>query len=350
MPFLSIIVPVFNAERYIRQCIESILNQSYLNYELILIDDGSTDSSGLICDEYLNRENVIVIHKKNAGHISARKDGVKYAKGKYIGFVDADDYVKRDMYEHMCTAAKQEGIDIVICDAYQVNDNKLLPLKQNIPYGIYDKNKLIREVYPIMICTGKYYEFGILPALWNKIFRKELLEKNMHFVDEKIRLGEDALWTYLCMLDAQSMTYQSNYEYYYRNNFNSICHKWSDLNIESTRILLENSFNALQPYSYPNLMTELENYAVYMLSNMLFEWQKSKINIKEFESNSEALKLRQSKCIKEMVTNCKEFKIPWYRSLAIKCFYNNSKVLYILWETMIKLENTFGRIILRAHT
>ena len=96
MPFLSIIVPVFNAERYIRQCIESILNQSYLNYELILIDDGSTDSSGLICDEYLNRENVIVIHKKNAGHISARKDGVKYAKGKYIGFVDADDYVKRD--------------------------------------------------------------------------------------------------------------------------------------------------------------------------------------------------------------------------------------------------------------
>ena len=63
---------------------------------------------------------MIVIHKKNAGHISARKDGVKYAKGKYIGFVDADDYVKRDMYEHMCTAAKQEGIDIVICDAYQV--------------------------------------------------------------------------------------------------------------------------------------------------------------------------------------------------------------------------------------
>ena len=111
---ISIIVPVYNIEEYLPRCIESVLKQTYTNFELILVDDGSKDKSGEICDEYQKKDSRIrVIHKKNGGSSSARNEGIKIAKGKYLGFVDSDDYIEKDMYERMVRAIDATGGNII---------------------------------------------------------------------------------------------------------------------------------------------------------------------------------------------------------------------------------------------
>ena len=119
-PFVSIIIPVFNAENYLNRCIRSVLSQSFNNFELILVDDGSTDRSSDICDGYeVEDERIHVIHQANAGVSAARNRGIESAKGEYISFIDADDWVERDMYESLFNEARENGADYVYCDYYQ---------------------------------------------------------------------------------------------------------------------------------------------------------------------------------------------------------------------------------------
>ena len=121
---ISIIVPVYNVERYLGKCINSILNQTFADFELILVDDGSTDRSGYICDDYKKKDNRIkVIHKENGGLSSARNAGLDIAKEKYIGFVDSDDFINKNMYEFLYKDIKVNNSDIAICDYEEVYEN-----------------------------------------------------------------------------------------------------------------------------------------------------------------------------------------------------------------------------------
>ena len=118
---ISIIVPVYNVEQYLRKCIESIKNQTYTNIEIIIVDDGSTDNSGAICDELKQTDNRIqVLHKKNGGLSDARNAGLKIAKGEFVGFVDSDDYIKEDMFETLYKLNKEHHSDIAIVSYYEL--------------------------------------------------------------------------------------------------------------------------------------------------------------------------------------------------------------------------------------
>ena len=133
---ISVIVPVYNVEQYVGECIESILNQSFYDIELILINDGSKDNSGFICDEYAKKDNRIkVIHKKNEGVSIARNIGIKNASGKYIAFVDSDDLVDKEIYTTMLQAIEESGSDLVMCryeKVYSDRNNELAiePLRE----------------------------------------------------------------------------------------------------------------------------------------------------------------------------------------------------------------------------
>ena len=119
---ISIIIPVYNTEKYLERCLNSLIQQTVKKIEIILIDDGSTDSSGNICDNYAkNHENIKVIHQMNRGQAAARNEGLKIAGGKYIGFVDSDDWVKYDMYETMLEVIENENCDVVECDYIQTD-------------------------------------------------------------------------------------------------------------------------------------------------------------------------------------------------------------------------------------
>ena len=150
---ISIIVPVYNIEQYIEQCVLSIRNQTYKNIEIILIDDGSTDGSGNICDKLAEGDQRIkVIHKKNGGLATARKDGVNSAKGKYIGFVDGDDWIEPNMYESLYNFAIENDAQMVTSAGYReypgVRGKNIL--RDGLPQGLYDMtdadNLLIKNI------------------------------------------------------------------------------------------------------------------------------------------------------------------------------------------------------------
>ena len=142
-PFVSVIVPSYNIEDYIGECIESIMEQTYCDWELILVDDGSNDRTGDICNEYAGKDNRIkVIHKENGGLVSARKSGLERATGEYIFYLDGDDWIKPDALEVLCTCAKRETVDIVIADYIHVLEDKQKLTSQNIRTGLYTKEDL----------------------------------------------------------------------------------------------------------------------------------------------------------------------------------------------------------------
>lgn len=204
---LSVIVPVYNTEKYLKDCLNSIVNQTYKNYEVLLVDDGSTDDSARICDEYRkNYSQVKVIHKKNEGVSAARNDAMKIATGDYYIFVDSDDTLDLSMFEHMMLLADGSGTDLIMCDAYRFAEN----VKHEINYcqeldDIYYDTKDICKILLGKSCV-----------LWNKIIGKKILEQEKF--TNGIKYGEDMLLFSSLYPNISSIKICRKYLYFYRAN------------------------------------------------------------------------------------------------------------------------------------
>ncbi|HBA67794.1 MAG TPA: hypothetical protein DCZ40_00315 [Lachnospiraceae bacterium] len=233
---ISVIVPIFNNAEYLPRCIESICGQTYRDLEILLIDDGSTDGCYEICNEYKkNDSRIVVIHRQNGGAVSARKTGMAYAKGEYIAFADGDDWMEPDMLECLFSALIREKTDIAMCGRFEDTGGSHKEVYQGIPAGRYDKKALIEEVYPNMIVNGAFFEWGLFPGLWDKLFRRECLEKFLLAVDERITMGDDAACTYPCMLNADSVYILDKCLYHYRQSRASTVKQKPDVRMERQR-------------------------------------------------------------------------------------------------------------------
>ena len=147
---ISIIVPVYNVEQYLEKCVDSIINQKYKNLEIILVDDGATDSSGKLCDELAKIDNRIkVYHKENGGLSDARNYGVERATGDYIGFVDSDDYIDSEMYEELYEAIKKENVDVVECNLKIIYPDRVELFTEQKYYNVYTKQEYLEEYLKI---------------------------------------------------------------------------------------------------------------------------------------------------------------------------------------------------------
>ena len=206
---LSIIIPFHNnVKKYLPMCVNSILNQSFKDYEIILIDDGSTDGSLDIAKEYAKKyQNITLYSQKNKGAGGARNLGIKKAKGKYISFIDADDYITENMYQRLIPVIEKDNLDIVICDYIKVEDNKHYKYQtiKNITDDQY-KNILMGTISPV-----------------NKIIRKEFLIKNNLLFPENV-MYED-IFTILWLLSTKKIKYLNEYLYYYNQRHNSQQHQ-----------------------------------------------------------------------------------------------------------------------------
>ena len=218
---VSVIVPIYNVDNYLKECIESIQNQTYKNLEIILVDDGSTDTSGKICDEYAKKDTRInVIHKKNGGLVSARKAGISVAKGFYAAYVDGDDWIESDMYEKLVSEIK--SADVIISGVIRNYKNYISYEKNKVVDGFYIGDDLKNRIYNNMIYTGKFYERGIIAHIWNSLFKKDLLLKNQMKISDDIRIAEDIACLYPSLLDAEEIVVISNCFYHYRMRDNSM--------------------------------------------------------------------------------------------------------------------------------
>ncbi|MBW8348411.1 glycosyltransferase [Bacillus sp. IITD106] len=207
-PLISIIVPVYNVQSYLPRCIDSVLEQTFSEYELILINDGSTDDSGNICDEYTKKDSrILVIHKENGGVSSARNVGIDAANGQYIGFIDSDDFIHQKMYEILFLTAKKHSSDIVVCDFLKVrNENVSL---NNTDYNIkhFTNTQALNELY-----TNNYRDAEKWVFLWNKLFKKDLFA-NVKFPEGKIY--EDELVAHKILYGSKILTHVEIPFYYY---------------------------------------------------------------------------------------------------------------------------------------
>ena len=224
MPKLSIVIPVYNAEEYLKQCIDSVLGQTFSDFELILLDDGSTDGSGSICDLYADADpRVGVIHTKNQGVVTARRTGVNLARGEYIACVDSDDWLDLDFYRSLFELSGESNADILICSHIMRGEG--CAKTTDFAPGYYDKKAMEDKVFPQMMYDLNAGRFHISPSLWDKLFRADLLKKVYKNLYTNVTLGDDAACTYPCLTLAHSIYILDNRScYHYREGHFSMVH------------------------------------------------------------------------------------------------------------------------------
>lgn len=209
---ISVIVPVYNVEKYLDECVESIVNQTYKNLEIILVDDGSTDNSGKICDELAKKDNRIhVIHKENGGLSDARNVGIDVSTGDYIQFIDSDDYIEHDMIEFLVSNIIKYNADISICSNYIFDEEECINQSTG-EVCLYNRLEILQEVL---------LDEKIRCYAWNKLFRKELF-KEIRFPKGKIL--EDILTIPKLFEKANTVIFNDVAKYYYRQREGSILH------------------------------------------------------------------------------------------------------------------------------
>lgn len=207
-PLISIVIPVYKTEKFLNKCVESVVNQTYKNLEIILVDDGSTDNCPKMCDFWAEKDGRIkVIHKENGGAFSAKNVGIDAAVGDYIGFVDSDDYIELDMYEILLSIAQKYNADITMCK-YQINDEDI---------GVDSCFEISKDEVMKNVLIGGY-EYGIL---CNKLYRRDVV-KNLKM--PPLKCSEDLPYNYFAMTNSKRFAKTELKLYHYYQNDNSIVH------------------------------------------------------------------------------------------------------------------------------
>ena len=294
---ISVIVPIYKVENYLKKCVDSIINQSYKNIEIILVDDGSPDMCGVICDDYLKKDNRIkVIHKENGGLSDARNAGINIAKGDYILCIDSDDWIEENMIEIVYNNALEYSADISICEFIEedINGNILGKKEESKEIKCFNRVKALNELIS---------QVNITNHAWNKLYKKELF-RNIEY--PKGQLMEDISTTYKLFEKSDKIVYQNVALYHYIQRSESILGNITQKRIDDQ----ENAIFSRNSYllsKYPDL-TDI-------------------INIDN---------LKNVKILYYLAIIGKHKNL--YKSLKYKKYYKEYKKLYKIYKKNIKLE------------
>ena len=327
---VSIIIPVHNTETYLKQCLDSVTNQTLKDIEIILIDDGSTDNSGKICEEYASKDNRIkVIHQKNQGQGKARNEGLKIAKGEYIGFVDSDDWIALDFYEKLYEKAKSSDYEVAVAkivDFYE-KDNQYITLLESDKISINFKD-----------------------VVWDSLYKKCFLDKNnICFPENKI--FEDVLFSLMINCFVKKRFFYVDTIYYRRRNRkNSIMYNFREkFNAKSRFEILDLCEKFLYSIKNSDLYSKTEkifyqrkiNYLFEVLENdkSFFKYIKNEIKNINFSDNEYILADLKEKCEKLLNSkNYKEFNNYMGNNKKNEFFVNiKTKIVYLIYIILLKL-------------
>lgn len=211
-PLISVIVPIYNVEKYLARCVDSIVNQTYKNLEIILVDDGSPDRCPQMCDDYAEKDSRIkVVHKKNGGLSDARNAGMAVATGEYISFIDSDDYVSDDFFECLLDVMNKENSDIAECSVVKFyEDNRFDEFSDDLSVKTYDT----QDAMSALIAENPFHQH-----VWNKLYKTELVKDIPYAVG---KLNEDEFWTYRVFGRANKVARINKTMYYYFQRSSSI--------------------------------------------------------------------------------------------------------------------------------
>ena len=275
---ISVIVPIYNVEPYLKKCIDSIINQTYKNLEIILVDDGSPDNCGQICDDYAKKDTRIkVIHKKNGGLSDARNAGLEVCTGNFLSFVDSDDWIELNTYEVMMKNMNEYNADIVVSNINYVYKDKVESKYSEDKIRCFNKEEAMKELI----------KDGLVQAVvWNKLYKREFID-NLRFKVGK--LNEDEFFTYKICAKAERIVYIPEPLYQYRQRENSIMGAYSLKRLDSVDALYERlQFIKL---NFPKLYNDEKiifcNVCIYNYQMLL------KSNISNKESKKKLIKYRK---------------------------------------------------------
>ncbi len=222
---ISIIIPVYNVENYIRRCLDSIVNQTYQNIEIIIINDGSPDKCGTICDEYKELDSrIIVIHKKNEGVSVARNSGLLIASGDYVYFLDSDDYLTENTIEILYKNAIKSNADITISNHIFFDENGFHWKRSNYKISSIDKKNFMDSSLRFKYFFGK--SFGV--QVWNKLYKTSFIKENNVDFDRDLYIAEDFLFNFKLFTHKPKICLINDYTYYYFQNTKSVTHSYKE--------------------------------------------------------------------------------------------------------------------------
>lgn len=242
---VSVVIPVYNMEKYLARCMDSVLAQTLKELEIILVDDGGSDGSVSMCDDYAKKyENVKVCHKENGGLTSAWKAGSRLAEGNYIGYVDSDDFIEPDMFERLYKEAEGENADIACCGLrhiYEEGDHEEWNEQMEFPEQVFTVETLKEHVFPVLINDGSFMGRHLQPNRVTKIVKRELVIKNLSMCDDRVSIGEDFQFSLCMFLDAKKVVIVKDfYPYYYYMNNSSMTMKYDEKYMDKIKIMKEN--------------------------------------------------------------------------------------------------------------
>ncbi|WP_110954086.1 glycosyltransferase family 2 protein [Anaerosinus massiliensis] len=276
---VSIIVPVYKVERYVGRCIESILKQTLRDFELILIDDGSPDKSGEICEKYkMLDDRIKVFHQENKGPMAACKYGIDMAQGQYIGFVDSDDWVESEMYEHMYKTVIEDNADIVSCGVLYHGEKKIIRQYVVKEKSVFLEPEIEKYIIPNLL-NYWMYEYGIYgPYRVNKLYRASIIKNNLEYCDERIRISEDMNLVLACTLDAKKMIFLTSCFYHYEWNQTSTSVSYTPNYFENNLILYK-AFHDMVKEKNKKIHEEIDLYYNSMLIAAIRNLAKAPISL-----------------------------------------------------------------------
>lgn len=313
----SVIVPIYKVEKYLRQCIESVLNQTCKDFELILVDDGSPDNCPQICDEYAMQDHRIkVIHKENGGVVQSRRIGTINSKGEYIVYIDADDYISENFCEEFSKIIEVYSPDMIVggysC-VYDSGEVKRCLMREK--QGYYDRNSIKDVFFPYLIegKSGKYFS----PSLVAKAYKKDVFYNKLISFNENIHMGEDQAVLKPCIYSANSIYILTDEMYFYRQHVESITKSKKMINLSGAKLIAEH-FERNVNVSMFDFQAQIYRHAVHDLFNACV----SQFNGKD---GSRAAKKRiktalQDDYYKKAIKNCKfaPFTKGWFAKIALK--------------------------------
>ena len=334
-PLISMIIPVYNVEQYLEECMESVLNQTYKNLEIILVDDGSKDESPRMCDEYSAKDQrVQVIHKENGGPMSACIAGVEKARGEYLAFMDSDDWVDLNMIEELVKETTGNDREM-ICSNYVIEKtNQSIRVKQSMKPGVYDRDVIEEQLFPYMLGNEERRIHG---SRCMKLISKGLLLENLEYADLKVSMGEDLFLIILAILDAKRIVVvEEGYYYHYRFLESSLVHKYKPQ--------MYGEIGSL----YEQLQRVIEHKVIREEQKKMFleELQREYIFLFFFVLKNE-LRGPGKHCVSRIKTYVKEAKNSrMLEKVSVEVNGKANKLLYLIWKKPSALRVLTVRLII----
>lgn len=267
-PFLSILIPVYNTSPFLKTCIESIIGQTFTDWELILVDDGSTDGSLKICEKYAERfEKILVIHKENGGLVSARKKAMEFARGVYVTYVDSDDWIESEGYKRIYEIAIKTKADIIATPLCVHRMGKVRILDNRMPEGLYENKDKLENLKKNIIFKDEFGSFGIIPSLCGKWFRRDYVREFQMSLKDEVIFGEDAAVSFPALWSADRIYLSPKSFYQYEVRKGSITTTYSEHRYKRIEMLLNYMYNVKKLLTKipPDFERQLARYRFYLL-------------------------------------------------------------------------------------